>query len=649
MLKIYLSTLFCFIVVTFSGHAQSQRELIDSLKTALAKTENLKDEVSVLSELTWNYVPISIDSAIFFGQRGIVQSKKLNDPVILSQMYSDLAYAWMEKGELPEARANYQEALSLRYQVGDSSKIYGTITNLGSVFQRDFQSDSAMSNYLKALDYFERTGNERNADFVRNNIGVIYLEMRNYPRALEILTEVAEYRKSQEDQYSLAMTYTNLGSIHKNMKNYPKAEEVYLEALRIFGEYEDVYYTSTTYNNLATLYNAQKKSQLAISYAKKGLDLAEEAGASYDFALIQSNLARSYYDLGDFVQSRDYYIAALRNFELQDAEDDMASMYLLMSPVYAALNMPDSAAFYTEEYINLNKKLAEQEIQQLTTDLETRYQTEKKDAEIAQQRAQIRNRTIQLGGSLVLALILGVVGYLLYSQQKLKNRQLYQEAELKAALVRIETQNKLQEQRELISRDLHDNIGAQLTFIISAIENLKYFDPIKEQLTQRYDTIANFTKQTITELRDTIWAMNAGQINWEQLSTRMSDYMQRADQSGTSVNFSFFGTESLPKDLRFASSDGIQVYRILQEAVQNAMKHAKAQSIQVQISASDDTIHLMIKDDGRGFDFSEESLGNGLSNMRKRAEILGGQIEIESAIEKGTMVKLSLPRSRSIG
>lgn len=649
MLKIYLSTLFCFLVVVFSWLAQSQRELIDSLKSVLSQTENLKEEVSVLSELAWNYVPISIDSAIFFGQRGIIQSKKLNDPGILSQIYSDLAYAWMEKGELGEARGNYQEALSLRYETGDSVKIYGIITNLGSVFQRDFQSDSAMSNYLKALDYFERTGNERNADFVRNNIGVIYLEMRNYPKALEILTKVAEFRKSQEDEYNLAMTYTNLGSIHKNMKNYPKAEEVYLDALRIFGEYEDVYYTSTTYNNLATLYNAQKKSQLAISFAEKGLNLAKEAGASYDFALIQSNLARSYYDLGDFGQSRNYYVAALRNFELQNAEDDMASMYLLMSPVYAALNMPDSAAFYTEEYISLNKKLAEQEIQQLTTDLETRYQTEKKDVEIAQQQAQIRNRTIQLGGSLVLALTLGVVGYLLYSQQKLKNRQLYQEAELKAALVRIETQNKLQEQRELISRDLHDNIGAQLTFIISAIENLKYFDPIKEQLTQRYDTIANFTKQTITELRDTIWAMNAGQISWEQLSTRMTDYMQRADQSGTSVNFSFSGIESLSKEARFASSDGIQVYRILQEAVQNAVKHAKAQSIQVEISASDDTIHLEIKDDGRGFDSSEESLGNGLSNMHKRAEDLDGRLEIESAIEKGTTVKLSLPRSRSMG
>ena len=74
------------------------------------------------------------------------------------------------------------------------------------MYQRDFQSDSAMVNYLKALSFFERTGNDRNADFVRNNIGVIYLEMRNYAKALEIMQEVAEYRKSQNDDFNLAHT-----------------------------------------------------------------------------------------------------------------------------------------------------------------------------------------------------------------------------------------------------------------------------------------------------------------------------------------------------------------------------------------------------------------------------------------------------------
>lgn len=645
MKKIYFVLLFLSLIVNSPAFTQSQRELLDSLKTALNQAENPTDQATILSELVWNYVPISMDSAIIFGERGIETAKPLNDPALLSQLYSDLGYAWMEKGELVNARENYQNALKLRVELGDSAKIYGTITNLGSVYQRDFQSDSAMVNYLKALAFFERTGNERYADFVKNNIGVIYLEMRNYPKALEILKQVAEYRKSQEDDYNLAMTYTNLGNVYKNLNQFNDAEKTYLEALEIFKDFEDIYYTATTFNNLATLYNTQKKSNLAIDFAEKGLELADQAGATYDYALIESNLAQSYNDLKDYPKSREYYLRALRNFESQNAEDDIASMYLLMSPVYAALGMPDSAAFYTSEYVTLNKKIAEQEIQKLTSDLETRYQTEKKDAALAQQELEIRNRTIQLFGSLALAIILAIVGYLLYSQQKLKNQQLKQEGELRAALAQIETQNKLQEQRLLISRDLHDNIGAQLTFIISAIENLKYFDPIKDQLTQRYDTIANFTKQTITELRDTIWAMNAGQVSWEQLSGRISDYLQRARLSDEKVSFEFLGGENLDSNLRFDSASGIQIYRVLQEAIQNAIKYSEASAIQVSISQEKDTLKLQIKDNGKGFEESKITPGNGLFNMRKRAEELKGDLNIQSKTGEGTSITLTWPIS----
>jgi signal transduction histidine kinase len=638
---------FCFllfflgVIVCSLAFPQSQRELLDSLKIALNQAKTPTDQATILSELVWNYVTISMDSAIIFGEKGVETAKSLNDPVLLSQLYSDLGYAWMEKGELINARENYQTALDLRYELGDSAKIYGTITNLGSVYQRDFQSDSAMVNYLKSLAFFERTGNDRNADFIRNNIGVIYLEMRNYPKALEIFTQVSEYRKSQADEYSLAMAYTNLGNTYKNLKNFEKAEETYLKALMLFENFEDVYNTSTTLNNLATLYNTQKKSKVAIEFAEKGLTLAALAGASYDYALIESNLAQSYNDLKNYPKSREYYLRALQNFEDQNAEEDIASMYLLMSPVYAALGMPDSAAFYTSEYVALNKKLTEQEIQQLSADLETRYQTEKKDAAIAQQRLEIRSRTIQLFGSLALAVILGIVGYLLYSQQKLKNQQLKQQAELKTALVQIETQNTLQEQRLLISRDLHDNIGAQLTFIISAIENLKYFDPIKEQLTQRYDTIANFTKQTITELRDTIWAMNAGQVSWEQLSGRISDYLQRAQLADQKIKFEFLGGEKLDSSLRFDSANGIQLYRVLQEAIQNAIKYAEASEIQVSILQEKGRLTLQITDNGKGFDESKITPGNGLFNMRKRAQELGGKLTINSEVGSGTSVSLN--------
>lgn len=623
--------------------AQTTSELLDSLKTELSKAEKAQDRSLILSELTWYYVQVSQDTAIAYGKENVALAASLDDPSMLSQAYSDLGYAFMEKGELIDARKNYQQALRLRYQTGDSTKIYSTITNLGSVYQRDFQSDSAMVNYLKALSFFERTGNEGNADFIRNNIGVIYLEMRNYPKALEILQEVAAYRKVQGNDYTLAFTLTNIGNIYKNLKEFGKAEENYTEALRIFQKEADDYYTSTTYNNLATLYNAQGESALAISYAEKGLALAGQVGADYDYALIESNLAKSYHDLKNYPESRAYYLRALAHFKAQNAEDDVATMYLLMSPVYAALNMPDSSAYYTAAYVDLNKKLIEQEIQQLTSNLETRYQSEQKDAAIARQELELRTKNFQLYGSLVLALVLALVGYLLYSQQKLKNRQILQEGGLKVALGQIETQNKLQDQRMLISRDLHDNIGAQLTFIISAIENLKYFDPIKETLTHRYDSIANFTKQTITELRDTIWAMNSGNITLGQLSSRIADFLERAGISTLGINFDFEVEKGVDPNFNLVSSEGIQIYRIVQEAIQNSLKYAYPSQILVSVSQSKNDLQLTIKDDGTGFVESEIKAGNGLYNMRKRAEELGGTLAIQSEAGKGTSVTLVLP------
>ena len=632
------------LVLTFSTNSFSQSifEVLDSLKVELQQSKTPTEEAAILSELTWFYVQVSLDTAVMYGEKAIEVANDLNDPVLLSQAYSDLAYAWMEKGELVNARENYQSALDIRYEIGDSSKIYGTITNLGSVYQRDFQSDSAMANYLKALAFFERSGNERNADFIRNNIGVIYLELKNYRKALEILEQVAKYREANEDYYNLATTLNNLGSIHKHLGDDKKSEETYLKALEIYKDIGDAYYTSTTYNNLATLYNSQKRSKLAIEFAEEGLKLAEQAGATYDYVLLLSNLAQSYSDLKEFPKSKQYYLESVAGFKAQNAEEDLMTMYLLMSPVYAALNMPDSSAHYTQEYIALQRKLSEQEILELTSDLETKYQSEKKDKEIAENQLALRTKNIQLFGSLGLAVILAIVGYLLYNQQKLKNRQLQQEVELKAALAQIETQNKLQEQRVLISRDLHDNIGAQLTFIISAIENLKYFDPIKETLSHRYESIADFAKQTITELRDTIWAMNAGQITWEQLASRISNYLQNAEKA-SSIKFDFQVSENLTSEHQLASADGIQVYRILQEGIQNAVKYADPNTISVKVYEQELSLHLEINDDGKGFDESKILPGNGLFNMRKRAEELGGTISIISEKGKGTQIHLIWP------
>ena len=90
----------------------------------------------------------------------------------------------------------------------------------------------------------------------------------------------------------------------------------------------------------------------------------------------------------------------------------------------------------------------------------------------------------------------------------------------------------MQEQRLNISRDLHDNIGAQLTFIISSVDNIKYaFDITNEKLDSKLNNISSFAKDTIVELRDTIWAMNSNEISFEDLEIRINNYIEKAKEA----------------------------------------------------------------------------------------------------------------------
>ncbi|TDQ14592.1 histidine kinase [Algoriphagus boseongensis] len=628
------------IIVAISSFAQSPTYVLDSLKTQLKQAKTDQERVGIYSELTWYWAMVNLDSALAYGKESLALTEKVGDKKAIGQAWSDLGNAYNQKGQFAEAKNAYKKSLLIRTEIADSAGIAGSKSNLASVHQRLYQTDSAMSYYVEALDYYERTGNDRYINFLKNNLAVLHEDMRNFPTALKLYEEVAKYREENQLIYDLALVYNNMGNIYKATKDYSKSEEYLNKALENGFKAGDSLVVSVTYLNLASLFNAADRPDQAIEAANAGIKIAKKVNSLYDQAMMEYALGNSYSLKKEYSKARTSYLSAIKVLEDLEAKEEVSAIQLRLVPVFAALNMPDSAQYYTDLYIDYRNKLTEEQVEELTNEIQTKYETEKKDREIAEQQLAIRNKNLQLYGSLILALALGILGYLLYRQQKLKNQQLKQEAELKAVLAQLETQNKLQEQRLLISRDLHDNIGAQLTFIISAIENLKFFEPVKEQLNQRYDSIASFTKQTITELRDTIWAMNSGQVTWESLAGRVQDYLQKARQSSPGIQFEFSLADSIQKDSTLGSAESIQVLRIIQEAVQNAVKYAEASSIKVEVNRENVEYQVSIQDNGKGFEESEITPGNGLYNMRKRAEELGGVLEISSNPGNGTVILL---------
>lgn len=621
--------------------AQGPRQIIDSL--LIRVQEDLGDEelAKMYGELGWQYGAINLDSAIFYGNLAVEKASNLNDPKLLAQSYSDLGSGYLQKGDLDEARKVYQKTLEIRKEIGDSLGMAKIYNNLGYIYQRKYESDSAILYFLEALPIFEANNDLLNVASIKNNIGVIYQQMPDYEKAIQYYKEAVEIREGLGETKALIGTYNNLGSCYKYLGDFDLAEGYYQKAIATSQNLGDLLNLSVSYRSFAFFLQEKGEMKKLETISREGLKVAREVNAQYEIAALELNLGIALQSQGKNTEAKPLILSAANGFIDQGSEDDALVAYLEMVPVYAALGMLDSSRYYSNLYQQFLRNKFEKESREITAELETKYQTELKDSQISEQELEIRNKNILLFGAFGMALILGVVGYLLYNQQKLKNTQLQQEVELKAALAQIETQNKLQEQRMLIARDLHDNIGAQLTFIISSIENLKYYQPIQEQLTRKYESITGFTRQTITELRDTIWAMNSGEVTWESLTERIQNFLTQAGEtSGISIDFEIESGLNLQKTL--PSSQSIQILRIVQEGVQNAVKYAQAKEIKVLLTEKGNHFQVEVKDNGIGFQEASITPGNGLYNMRKRAEELNAKLEIESTIGEGTSILLML-------
>lgn len=635
----------CLAVFGGRGLAQSPQQIVDSLKQRLKTVSDTRKLASIYSDLTWYYTNISTDSAFVYGNQALKLAKKMNNPAAIGQAYSDLGAVYLAKGNLEMAKKQYLQSLAIRTKTKDREGMASNWSNIGGVYQRQRVLDTAMIYYLKSLRYFESSKNDKYIDFLKNNVGVLYEEMRNYPKAIAMYRQVADYRKKTGQDLQLAMVYNNLGNAYKNTKNYKAAEQYFQQSMALSRKAGDSLILGNTYNNLGTLYNAMK-SDKAIATLEQGERILKKVNSDADLALIEFSLAKAYAIRKDFSKSKQTYLRSIVKMQALGEQKYVESMYLELIPIYANLNLPDSASYYTEKYKELQNKNIENRVAFETAELETKYQAEKRQKQLLEKEAETRQKNIQLLLLGIFALFLGVLGALIYRQQKLKNRQLAQENELKLAISKIETQSKLQQQRLDISRDLHDNIGAQLTFIISSVDNIKYgFEIENPKLNAKLDHVSHFTKSTIVELRDTIWAMNSNAISFEDLKLRIMNFIEKAKKAQEHIDFRFDIATDLGK-LELSSIVGMNVYRTIQESVNNAIKYAQANQILISIKSNDAQIEILVSDDGNGFDPANTPTGNGLLNMKKRVREIGGRFSLHSEVGKGTTVSVQIPKQK---
>jgi signal transduction histidine kinase len=617
------------------------------------------------------------DSAQFYFNKALNISKKNKFKSLEVRSINNLGMLNWNRGKFNKALDYFLEAEKLNEKLPDEASRTPKSTmysNIGLIYQEMNLFDKALLYHKKAYDY--RLNKKRTAELAvsLNNMAICNERLGNREKAITFYREGLEIARNnnKHEYYKLLENYT---SILIDLQQYNEAEAMLLECLNMPKEVVCAPKTKfLVYTRLTNVNINMKRPDVALKYGKAGLEVLEkEPDLEVAAGDIYIDIARAYYMKGDMDNGHKYSGMFAKNaryrFSTENATGlaDMEVKYetekkeKLIAEGTLKLLRAEAEARRKEMLIAENEAMllkGEAEAQKkekiiavnISKLLKSEAESGRKGKLIAENKALLfeteaaaRNKSYMLIISLCVIGFLSVIGYLLYRQQRLRNRQLEKEFELKSALAQIENQNRLQEQRLDISRDLHDNIGAQLTFIISTLDSLKYrLHETVPSAGSKLEGISNFTRQTILELRDTIWAMNTKHITFEDLRARILNFMEKAREAKENIDFSF-GIDPALIDVELSSVTGMNIYRTIQEAINNTIKHSGATKMDVTVFIDNGLAGILIADNGRGFNEHTITHGNGLYNMQKRIEDIGGSFTVFSS-NLGTQIKIHLQR-----
>ncbi len=340
-----------------------------------------------------------------------------------------------------------------------------------------------------------------------------------------------------------------------------------------------------------------------------------------------------------------YYVEASNEIaEKMQYKELLANNYAEMSRIAKGNGNYEQALDYFTSHTKLKDSLFSAQKTRQIEELSTLYETNKKEQQIALQDLTIKKRNQQIFFILLFVALAAVVTYLFYNrykwQQQLKlQMEVLKQQELATSLV-LKAEEK---ERQRIAKDLHDGVGQMMSAAkmnLSAFENDLQFNDPEQKLS--FERIISLVDESCKEVRTVSHQMMPNILLKSGLANAVADFLDKIDQRKLKVSLH---TEGLNE--RLDENTEIVLYRVLQECVNNVIKHSQASQLDIALMKDTDGISVSIEDNGKGFNPKElgEDAGIGLKNMQARINYLNGTIDFDSAPGRGTLIAIHIPAS----
>ncbi|MWB93606.1 tetratricopeptide repeat protein [Flavobacterium sp. GA093] len=653
-------------------------------------TKTAEDSLSIYLSLA-NDVNMPLTFKQKYNQRAFkIVINQENDSLSKANLFK-IANRYYNMNDWPAYFSTSKLILEKSEETKDSINIARALTYLGDYYSVQLISDSAFVFYFKSEKIYSRINDPYNlAKTFLNKANLQYNESDLFGSEMSVFKALQIIKGNDSASDLLYESYNLLGVLYNERDEYDKALEFHGKALKCLenkaipvpSEFQS---KATSLNNIGYVYLGMKKFDEAKKYFEEGLkqeNLKAEKPSLY--AMLLDNLAYSKYKMGDFKGLPDQFFQALQVRDSLKLTSGIILNKIHLSEYYAfrkdtfkavqyskqalllsrnhkrltntlealkqiAAVEPENASIYSEEYIHINERLQKAERKMGEKFSRIEYETNEIKSENTSLALQIRNLVYVFGFFTLLGLFLYV-----YKTQQARNRELLFKQQQQIANediynLMISQQNEIEairiKEKKKVAQELHDGVLGRMFGIRISLDSL---DKIDETLAapkrKKYLTELKNIEQDIREISHDLSKEKADLINnFVAILEKLMD-----DQVNT---FSVKLISNIDPHIKWelvSNAVKINLYRIVQEALQNCNKYANANTVKVEFKSEINHLVLTIADDGIGFNTKTTKRGIGLQNIAYRTAECKGTFTLKSVKGEGTILTIKVPIDQKI-
>ncbi|GAB1404804.1 MAG: sensor histidine kinase [Lentimicrobiaceae bacterium] len=641
--------------VLLSGNLNAQSQLTDSLERAI-RTGRARDTnlVNALNRLSLAYLYEDTERAGQLAGEALNESRRLKFNRGMAVAYNLKGIVYDITSQYDSALRYYQFAMQQSRIAGYSAITIGAYNNMGMVYKNRGDYKEAIRAYYQALDVLKTNGNKKTTANVYNNLGLVYSELKQYKKAHEYHNRALKTYESVNDLYGIGASLTNIGLTYSFMKEDDSALLYYDKSLRIKEEIEDKYGMGILLNNMALIYKSRGEYRKSLAMFERSLKLAQELGNQNSRISAFINLSMLYTILKDYSTAKTMIDSARVLAENQKALFRLSKVYEAYSVMYSRKGDYKKAYEALKVYDSINDTIYSKTNSELIAEMSARFESEQKESEITLlqnqnrikvlelEQQRVRNRNLLLAVALISLLVLAV---LLLRHQRIKYR-MQVSAEHEKAAIQKQAYNQMlnaeENERKRIAMELHDGLGQLLSAArlnIAALEDVYTEDENSESL----KNAGLLIDQSVTDLRQISHNLMPSALIRLGLVAALNDMASKIN-SGRKINMEII-IHGI--DQRLPEPFEIALYRVVQESVNNILKHAHATAIRIVLRKTGESLELEIMDNGKGMpeDADKSSTGIGWEDIRSRVTMFNGRMKLYSQPGEGTRLNIIFSKS----